>query len=110
MKKLDIISFIAIIVATVGLVLLDLTGLPGHIAIAVIALIIMIVCAVRGKKDWKKPALEIAYRVFYFITLITGVVMIATQITGAVAIVHKAACAVFAVLFIVNFITKLAKK
>ena len=63
-----------------------------------------------ARRIGKKPALEIAYRAFYFVTLITGVVMIAAQITGAGAIVHKDACAVFAVLFIVNFITKLAKK
>ena len=104
MKKFDLISFVAIIACTIGLVLLKVTGLTGHIAISVIALAIMVACVVKGKKDWKNPKLEIAYRAFYLITLITGIVMVATNLTGVVAIVHKAACAVFAVIFVVNFI------
>ena len=106
MKKFDLISFAAIIACTVGLALLKVTGLTGHIVISVVALAIMVVCVAKGKKDWKNPALEIAYRAFYFVALATGIVMVATSLTGVIAIVHKAACAVFAVLLIVNFIKK----
>ena len=106
MKKFDLISFVAIIACAIGLVLLKVTGLTGHIVISVVALAIMVACVVLGKKDWKNPKLEIAYRAFYLVALVTGAVMVATKTAGVVAIVHKAAWAIFAVLFVVNFIKK----
>ena len=108
MKKLNIISFVASIASLIALVLLRYTGMAAHIAVSVVALLIMVVCAILEKKSWKIPALEIAYRAAYFITLVSGIVMVAAKIGGAVSIVHKAAAAVFAVLFVVNFI--LSKK
>ena len=103
MKKLNIISFIAVIVSLIGLALLRLTGMPAHIVISVIALAVMVICAIADRKNWKNPALEIVYRAFYLITLITGIVMVAAAISSAIGIVHKIAAAAFAVLFIVNF-------
>ena len=108
MKKLNIISFIAIILSFIGLALLRVTGMTGHIVISIIALIIMIICVALGKKSWKNPALEIVYRVFYLIALITGIVMVAASISGAVSIVHKIAAVIFVILYIVNFV--LSKK
>lgn len=109
MKKLDLISFIAIVAATIGLAMLRVTGLTGHIVISVIALAIMVACVVLGRKDWKNPPLEIAYRAFYLVTLITGIVMVAGGVSAVVSIVHKVACGLFAVVFVVNFIKKIAK-
>jgi hypothetical protein len=51
-------------------------------------------------------------RVFYGIALITGVVIMNVQGIAALAIVHKASAALFAVLLVVLFVHKLiaAKK
>ena len=49
--------------------MLRVTGLTGHIVISVIALAIMVACVVLGRKDWKNPPLEIAYRAFYLVAL-----------------------------------------
>ena len=83
-----------------------MTGLTGHIGLSIVVLAIMVACVVLGKKDWKNPKLEIAYRASYLIALITGIVMMITNTTGAVSIAHKVACAIFAILFIVNFAKK----
>ena len=104
MKKLKLISFVAIILAIIGLALLKVTGMTGHIVISVIALLIMVVCAVLEKKNWKKPALEIIYRLAYLIALITGIVMVASELSGAVSIVHKVAAGAFAALYIVSIV------
>lgn len=103
MKKLNTISFIAILASFVGLVLLSVTGLKAHIAISVIALLVMLVCTVKGKKYWKKPALEVLYRVAYLITLITGIVMVANHVTGAASIAHKVFAVVFILIYVINF-------
>ena len=110
MKKLNLISFIVMILAIIGLALLKCTGIVAHIIISVVALAVMVACVILGKKDWKVPALEILYRAFYLIALITGIVMQAADITGAVSIVHKIAAGLFAVLVIVNFIVSAVKK
>lgn len=104
MKKINVVSFIAVIASFVGLVLLSVTGMKVHIAISIIALAIMVVCTILDKKNWKKPALEIVYRLAYLITLITGIVMIKAQIAGALSIIHKITAAAFVILFVVNFV------
>ena len=103
MRKLNTISFIAILASFVGLVLLSVTGLKAHIAISVIALLIMLVCTVKGKKYWKKPALEVFYRIAYLITLVTGAVMVANHVAGGVSIAHKVFAAVFILIYVINF-------
>lgn len=110
MKKLNLISFVAIVLSIIGLVLLKVTGMTGHIVISVAALAIMVACAILDRKNWKLPALEIAYRAAYLVALITGIVMIQAHIFGAVSIAHKAAAAVFAVLYIANFFLTIKKQ
>lgn len=110
MKKLNLISFIAILLSIVGLAMLKVTGMTGHIVISIVALAIMVVCAVKGRKSWKLPALEIAYRAAYLVALITGIVMIKANVFGAVSVAHKIAAALFAVLYVVNFILTAKKK
>ena len=103
MKRVNIISFIAILLSFVGLCLLRFTGMTAHIIISVIALAVMIICTVADRKNWKIPALEIAYRAAYFITLISGVVMVTASVPAFVGIVHKIIAAVFVILYIVTF-------
>ena len=62
------------------------------------------------KKTWKYPALEIAFRVFYAIALITGAVLMNVHGVAAVSVVHKLSAVLFAVLLIVTEIHKTIKK
>ena len=111
MKK-DLIFVPALLVVGVALFLLKLTGLTAHIAISVVGVPVLAAYTVLTKKEWKIPALEIVMRVFYGIALISGIVVKAVEGVSAVAIAHKASAAVFVVLLVVLFITKLvaAKK
>lgn len=109
MKKLDAITFIAIIITFVGLLMLHITGLTVHILISIFGLFIVIVSAILGKKDWQYPSLEISYRALYLLTLITGIYMTATYVTDVASIIHKITCAMFGGLFVITFIIKLNK-
>ena len=111
MKK-DFIFAPAMLLIGVLLFLLRATGMSAHIIISVIGVLVLIAYAVLTKKKWKIPALEIIMRVFYGIALISGVVIMNVHGIAALAIVHKASAAVFAVLLVALFVHKLiaAKK
>ena len=111
MKK-DMIFAPILLVIGILLFLLRATGMTAHIAISVIGIVVMIAYTVLTKKDWKIPALEIVMRACYGIALITGVVLMNVHGVAALAIVHKASAALFAVLLVVLFVHKLiaAKK
>ena len=106
MKK-DLIFAPAMLVVGILLALLKVTGMGAHSAISVVGVLILGVYTAATKKQWKIPALEILMRAFYGIALITGVVVM--NVTGIVvlAIVHKASAALFAILLVVLFVTKL---
>lgn len=105
MKK-DMIFAPAMLVIAIALFLFRATGMTAHIAISVVGVLVLAVYTSATKKEWKTPALEIAMRAFYGIALITGIVVMATDI-AAVAIVHKVCAALFVVLLIVLFVKKI---
>ena len=105
MKK-DMIFAPAMLLIAVLLFLLKATGMAAHIAISVIGVLVLAVYTSATRKTWKIPALELIMRAFYGIALITGVIMNATDIQS-LDIVHKACAALFAVLLVILFVTKL---
>ena len=105
MKKDSIFAPI-LLLAGVLLFLLDMTGMPAHIAVSVFGIVVLAVYTAVTKKEWKIPALEILMRAFYGIALITGVVMMNVKGIAAVAIAHKASAALFVVLLVVLFVIK----
>ena len=109
MKK-NVLFSVLILAVSVVLFLLKATGMAAHIALSVIGLALLVVYAVKTKKEWKKPALEILCRVFYAVALITGVVVLKVSGAAVLAIVHKASAAIFTVLFVVLFVQKVASK
>lgn len=109
MKK-NIIFSALIILATVALFMLRITKMPVHIAVSFVGLALLIVFSVLTRKNWKLPALEIITRVFYFIALATGIVLMNVHGIAALSIVHKASAALFGCLFIFLFVHKLAAK
>ena len=108
MKK-DLIFAPILLVVGVLLFLLKATGMPLHIAISVVGVAVLVVYSLLSKKEWKIPALEIIMRAFYGIALISGIVL-KMQNIFALAIVHKAAAALFVVILAVLFIHKLISK
>lgn len=108
MKK-DLIFAPILLVLGILLFLFDATGQIAHIAISVVGVLVLAVYTSATKKEWKIPALEILMRVFYGVALITGIVALATDIV-AVEIAHKACGALFVVLLVVLFVTKLRAK
>lgn len=108
MKK-DMIFAPVMLVIGILLFLLRFTGMPAHIAISVVGILVLAVYTSATKKEWKIPALEILMRVFYGVALITGAVVLATDI-AAIAIVHKICSSLFVVLLLVLFVKKLAAR
>ena len=106
MKK-DLIFAPVMLVIGAMLFLLKATGLTAHIAISVVGVVTLIAYAVATKAEWKIPALEVIMRVFYGVALITGVVLMKVEGVAALAIVHKASAALFAVLLVGLFVHKL---
>ena len=108
MKK-DMIFAPAMLVIGILLFLLKTTGLTAHIVISVVGILVLAAYTAATKKEWKIPALEILMRVFYGIALITGIGVIAAHV-AVVGIVHKVSAALFVVLLVVLFVTKLGAK
>ena len=106
MKK-DMIFTPAMLLIAILLFLLKATGMTAHIIISVVGVLVLAVYTSATRKEWKTPALEIAMRAFYGITLITGAGANATDIL-ALDIVHKIGAVLFTVLLVVLFVKKLA--
>ena len=83
--------------------------MTAHIILSIIGLVLLVVYAVKTKKDWKLPALEILMRVFYGIALISGIVIMNIHGIAVLSVVHKAGAALFVVLLLVLLIHKAAK-
>ena len=111
MKK-DLIFVPILLLVFALLALLSVTGMAVHIGVSVAGVLALGAYTSLTKKTWKIPALEIIMRVCYGIALITGVVLMNVSGIAALAIVHKVAAVLFAVLLVVLFVHKLiaAKK
>ena len=108
MKK-DLIFAPILLVVGVLLFLLKATGMPMHIAVSVVGAVALVGYTVLTKKEWKIPALEVIMRAFYGIALISGIVL-KIQSISALAIVHKAAAALFVVTLVILFVHKMITK
>ena len=106
MKK-DLIFAPILLVIGALLFLLKFTGLSAHMAISALGIAVLVVYAVLTKKEWKNPALEIIMRAFYGIALVTGILIMKISGILAIAVVHKASAALFVILLIVLFVSKL---
>ena len=109
MKK-KLLFLIPMIIVAVLLFMLRATGMTAHIAVSVIGLVLLIAYTIATKKEWKKPALEILYRVCYGIALITGALLMNVHGIAAVSVIHKISAVLFAVLWIGVEVHKAIKK
>ena len=105
MKK-DFIFAPIMIVVGILLFLLSATGMIAHIVISALGVACLIVYAVLTRKEWKIPALEIAMRAMYGISLIFGIVIKVNHISG-LAIAHKVTAGLFLAMLVVLFIHKI---
>ena len=105
MKK-DFIFAPIMVVIGILLFLLSATGMIAHIVISALGVAVLIAYAVLTRKEWKIPALEIAMRAMYGISLIFGIVIKVNYIPG-LAIAHKVTAGLFIAMLLVLFIHKL---
>ena len=105
MKK-DFIFAPIMLVVGILLFLLSATGMTAHIVISALGVAVLIAYAVLTRKEWKIPALEIAMRAMYGISLIFGIVIKVNYISG-LAIAHKVTAGLFIAMLLVLFIHKL---
>ena len=106
MKK-DLIFTPILLAVAAALFLLSVTGIGAHIGIAVVGVLVLAVYTSATKKQWKIPALEIAMRACYGIALISGIVVMNVKDIAPLNIAHKVFAALFALLLVVLFVTKL---
>ena len=100
---------ISMIVVSLLLFMLRMTGLAAHIVISVLGLVMMIPFTLKTRKEWKIPALEMIMRVMYFVAIVTGGVLMKVQGVAALNVAHKISAALFAVLLLVLYIPKCKK-
>ena len=105
MKK-DFIFAPIMLVVGILLFLLSATGMIAHIVISALGVAVLVAYAVLTRKEWKIPALEIAMRAMYGISLIFGIVIKVNYIYG-LAIAHKVTAGLFIAMLLVLFIHKL---
>ena len=97
---------ISMLAVSVALFLLRVTGLTAHIIVSVIGLAIMIPLTIKTASTWKIPALEILMRVLYFLTIVSGGILMKIHSVAALGIGHKIAAALFVILLLVLYIPK----
>ena len=107
--KKDLCFVVPMIIVSILLCLLRVTGLTAHIVLSVVGVVVLVAYAVITKKEWKLPALEIAMRVLYGIALITGVVIMNVHGVAALSIIHKVSAALSFVAIVVLFVHKVIK-
>ena len=105
MKK-DFIFAPIMLVIGILLFLLSATGMIAHIVISALGVGTLVAYAVLTRKEWKIPALEIAMRAMYGISLIFGIVIKVNYIPG-LAIAHKVTAGLFLAMLVVLFVHKL---
>ena len=105
MKK-DLIFAPILLLVGAALCLLKLTGMTAHIVISVAGIFALAAYTVLTRKEWKILPLEIAFRAFYGIALITGVIIMNVHGIVALAVIHK----IGAVLFLASLVALLAYK
>ena len=109
MKK-DFIFTPALLVVSILLFMLAVTGMTAHIVISIIGVVGLVAYSILTKKNWKIPALEIATRVCYGIALVTGIIVLNLDpsLNGfALAIIHKVFAGLFTAGLIGLFVHKL---
>lgn len=103
------VFLISMLLVSVLLFLLRLTGLIPHIIVSVIGLVIMIPLTIKTKSDWKIPALEIIMRAMYVVAIVSGGMLMKLHGVAALGIVHKISAAIFLLLLLVLYIPKWKK-
>ena len=104
------VFFFLMLAVSVLLFLLRFTGMTAHIALSVLGIVVLVAFAIKNKKEWKKPALEILLRVLFAIAVISGIVILKAAAVPVVAIVHQASAAAFVVMLLILYLPKLCKK
>ena len=109
MKK-DLFFAPLLLILGIVLFLLKATGITAHIVVASLGVLVLMAYTALTRKEWKLPALEAVFRVFYAIAMVTGVVLMNVENVAALAIAHKVSAALFVALLVILFVIKLVGK
>ena len=102
--------YFAMLLISVLLFLLRLTGIGVHIALSVVGVLLLVVYAIKCRKEWHLPAAEIALRILFAVAFISGIVLMTPAYSSALSIVHKISAAASTVLLLVLYVPTLIKK
>ena len=100
------IFLLSMVLVSVLLFMLRMTGLTAHIIVSGAGLAVMIPLTLATRKEWKIPALEVIMRAMYLVAIITGGILMKVHGVAALGMVHKISAALFAVLLLVLYIPK----
>ena len=105
MKK-NCLFLIAMVVVSLLLFLLRMTGLTAHIIVSILGLAVMIPFTLKTKGTWSKTPLEILMRVMYLVAIVTGGALMKVHGLALLGVVHKIGAVLFLVLLLVLYIPK----
>ena len=108
MKKNRLFLFFMIAVS-LFLLLKGMTGMTGHLIIALWGLVIMIVFTLKAKNEWTNASMEFLLRFVYLSQLITGAALMRVPDVANLSMLHKACAALFVFLLLVLYIPKCKK-
>lgn len=103
------IFLLSMLVVSILLFLLRVTGLTPHIVVSVVGLAVMIPLTLMTKSEWKHCALEIILRVLYLAAIVTGGMLMKMHGVAALGIIHKISAAGFLLLLLALYIPKWKK-
>ena len=105
MKK-NCLFLIAMVVVSLLLFLLRMTGLTVHMIVSILGLAVMIPFTLKTKSTWSKTPLEILMRVMYLVAIVTGGALMKVHGLALLGVVHKIGAVLFLVLLLVLYIPK----
>ena len=105
MKK-NCLFLIAMVVVSLLLFLLRMTGLTAHMIVSILGLAVMIPFTLKTKSTWSKTPLEILMRVMYLVAIVTGGALMKVHGLALLGVVHKIGAVLFLVLLLVLYIPK----
>ena len=105
MKK-NCLFLIAMVVVSLLLFLLRMTGLTVHMIVSILGLAVMIPFTLKTKSTWSKTPLEILMRVMYLVAIVTGGALMKVHGLALLGVVHKIGAVLFLVLLLVLYVPK----
>lgn len=105
-------TYFPILMSIVGtqLLMMEKTGLIGHIILSAAGLVLLVVHAVKTGKEWKKPVPRILMYVCYAAALVSGVMVMTVEGVTTLPLVHGIIGALFLIFVVIALVQAFAEK